>query len=221
MGHGDAGGGDGDGDGDGDFGDGDFGNFGDGDFGDGDGLPKDAPIVAVMHTLTGTADDFAELARVSAARGFRVAVCLRRGHLGVPLKTPRFNLLGHVDDLDIHIGAIKRAYPTAAALFGYGESAGTGLAVRYSGEKRDDCPFAAVVCVCPGYDTTEGGRAVHRPITFVYFARRLISFAHFARRPITFVHFARLEAFQLRYTRWCILCRTVGHWLCGERGLKI
>jgi len=34
---------------------------------------------------------------------------------------------------------------------------GAGLAVRYSGEKRLECPFAAVVCVCPGYDTTEGG----------------------------------------------------------------
>ena len=129
--------------------------------GDGDGdeirLPEDAPVVAVMHTLTGLAEDFAELARVAAARGFRTAVCLRRGHLGKPLLTPRFNLLGDVGDMDIHVSAIKRSYPEARALFGYGESAGTGLAVRYSGEKQDDCPFAGVVCVCPGYDTTEGG----------------------------------------------------------------
>jgi hypothetical protein len=31
------------------------------------------------------------------------------------------------------------------------------LAVRYSGEKGVDNPFVAIACVCPGYDTTEGG----------------------------------------------------------------
>ena len=119
-------------------------------------LPSDAPVMCVLHTLTGTAADFVVLAREATRRGFRPVVCLRRGHLDAPLRTPKFNLLGNCDDLDVHLEAIRMKFP-AAKLFGYGESAGTGLAVRYSGEKGTRNPFAAVSCVCPGYDTTEGG----------------------------------------------------------------
>ena len=122
-----------------------------------DALPEDAPVVAVMHTLTGTARDFAGFARLATERGFRVAVLLRRGHLGRPLKTPRFNLLGNAEDLDAHIAAVKKKYPRARKLFAYAESAGTGLAVRYAGEKGSKCAFDAMTMVCPGYDTTEGG----------------------------------------------------------------
>ena len=119
-------------------------------------LPSDAPVVCVMHTLTGTSADFVVLAREAVKRGFRPVVCLRRGHLDAPLRTAKFNLLGNSDDLDVHLEAIRVKYPSAK-LFGYGESAGTGLAVRYSGEKGVDNPFVAIACVCPGYDTTEGG----------------------------------------------------------------
>ena len=120
-------------------------------------LDEDAPIVAVMHTLTGTARDFAGFARCARARGFRVAVLLRRGHLGRPLATPRFNLLGSCDDLDAQVRATRSRFPRARRLFAYAESAGTGLAVRYAGEKGSTCAFDAMTMVCPGYDTTEGG----------------------------------------------------------------
>jgi predicted alpha/beta-fold hydrolase len=120
-------------------------------------LAEDAPVIAVMHTLTGTSRDFAGFARCASARGFRVAVLLRRGHLGRPLATPRFNLLGSADDLDAHVRAVRRAFPNARRLFAYAESAGTGLAVRYAGEKGSTCAFDAMTMVCPGYDTGEGG----------------------------------------------------------------
>lgn len=119
-------------------------------------LPDDAPVIAVLHTLTGLSDDFAAFASDARRAGFRVAVCLRRGHLGTPLRTPRFNLLGNVDDLDVHVAAIREAFPRTR-LLAYGESAGTGLAVRYGGEKGERCAFDGIVCVCPGYDTSEGG----------------------------------------------------------------
>ena len=109
-----------------------------------------------MHTLTGTSDDFASFAHAAHARGFRVAVLLRRGHLGSPLKTGRFNLLGSCADLEIHLERVTKRFPLAK-VFGHAESAGTGLAVRYAGEKNTQCLFHAMVCVCPGYDTTEGG----------------------------------------------------------------
>ena len=60
-----------------------------------------------MHTLTVVADDFVMLARAATRRGFRIVVMLRRGHLGRPLRTPRFNLLGCVDDLRVHLDGIQ------------------------------------------------------------------------------------------------------------------
>ena len=96
---------------------------------------------------------------------YRPVVCLRRGHLGQPLRTPKFNLLGSVDDLNVQMAAIRRRYP-AARVVGFAESAGTGLAVRYAGEMGEQNPLDAFVCVCPGYDTTEGGafsRCAQRP----------------------------------------------------------
>lgn len=119
-------------------------------------LPNDAPVVCVMHTLTGTSDDFATFTHEAYSRGFRVAVLLRRGHLGNLLKTPKFNLLGSCEDLDVHLKFVKSKFPECEKIFGYAESAGTGLAVRYAGEKNDQCEFDAMTMVCPGYDTTEG-----------------------------------------------------------------
>jgi predicted alpha/beta-fold hydrolase len=66
-----------------------------------------------MHTLTGTSADFVVLAREAAMRGFRPVVCLRRGHIDAPLRTPKFNLLGNSDDLDVHLEAIRVKYPRA------------------------------------------------------------------------------------------------------------
>ena len=43
-------------------------------------LAPGAPVLAIMHTLTGVAADFPELA-AAAAEGFRPVVLLRRGHL--------------------------------------------------------------------------------------------------------------------------------------------
>jgi predicted alpha/beta-fold hydrolase len=116
----------------------------------------DAPVLLVLHTITGTSRDFIDLARLAAARGWRVAVCLRRGHLDVPLTSPRCNLLGSTADLRLQVAAVRARHPGAPLLM-VGASAGTGLLVRYLGEEGSASTVAAAVAVCPGYDTSEGG----------------------------------------------------------------
>jgi hypothetical protein len=60
-----------------------------------EGISDDSPILILMHTITGSAQEFRRLARAAARKHWRVVVCVRRGHLGEPLKTPKFNLLGN------------------------------------------------------------------------------------------------------------------------------
>ena len=115
-----------------------------------------APVLLLLHTIPGTSREFLDLARLAAARGWRAVVCLRRGHLGTPLTSPKCNLLGNTDDLRQQIAAVRARLP-GAPLLALGSSAGTGLLVRYLGEERAKAPVVAAVAICPGYDTSEGG----------------------------------------------------------------
>ena len=66
----------------------------------GHGLPADTPTILVLHTLTGSPQSMAELVQdLHRETGWRVVVCLRRGHADLPLSTPRLNILGCTDDL--------------------------------------------------------------------------------------------------------------------------
>ena len=94
-----------------------------------------------------------------------IAACLRvltqapyslRGCRGVPLTSPRCNLLGSTADLRLQVAAVRARHPGAPILM-VGASAGTGLLVRYLGEEASASTVAAAVAVCPGYDTSEGG----------------------------------------------------------------
>ena len=120
-------------------------------------LPDTAPLLVCLHTITGGSHDFAGAAMLARTRGFRVVVFLRRGHIDRPLATPRFNLLGCVHDLHAQLVHVRSQYPQASHVACLSSSAGTGLSVRYCGEKGDACLIDALVCTCPGYDTTEGG----------------------------------------------------------------
>ena len=112
-------------------------------------------MLLLLHTITGTSREFVALARAAAARGWRAVVLLRRGHLGVPLAAPRFNLLGCTEDMRAQVAAVRARLP-GAPLLALGSSAGTGLLVRYLGEEGARAPIAAAVAICPGYDTGPG-----------------------------------------------------------------
>lgn len=124
-------------------------------------LPADAPTIVVLHTITGSPDSMAELVRdLRAGTGWRVVLCLRRGHADLPLQTPRLNLMGCTDDLREQLDVIRKRFPDSP-LYAVGTSAGSGLLVRYLGEEGEAAPFRASFAYCPGYDIDKGFDVVH------------------------------------------------------------
>ena len=114
-------------------------------------LPADAPIVIYLHTITGTAAQTRWLKKYASLRGWRSATFVRRGH-GGPLRSPSFNLLGTVDDIELQLAAVRRAYPRAAFIGMVGVSAGSAQLISYLGRAGADTPVGAACAICPAWD---------------------------------------------------------------------
>jgi len=139
----------------------------------GHALPATTPTIVVLHTITGSPSSMAELVHdLRAATGWRIVLCLRRGHADLPLVTPRLNILGCTDDLREQLAVIRTRFPESP-LYGVGSSAGSGLLVRYLGEEGDASPFRAAFAYCPGYDTDVGLDQV-RPFYSRMMAKKLV-----------------------------------------------
>lgn len=121
-------------------------------------LPKqqeaDAPIVVVMHGLTGCSASMRSLCASALERGYRPVVFNKRGHGGVKLWTPKLQPFGCVRDLDQALDRIQELFPNAP-LYGVGFSAGSGLLCSYLGEKGDNSRLMAGTLVSPGYNSLE------------------------------------------------------------------
>ncbi|AXY56528.1 alpha/beta hydrolase [Acinetobacter chinensis] len=124
-------------------------------------LPQNVPTIVIMHTITGTPESMRELVRdLHEYTGWRIALCLRRGHAGLPMPVPQMSIFGSVSDLREQLDFIQQTFPQSE-LYAVGSSAGTGLLVRYLGEEGLDTPFKAAFAMCPGYDTELGFKNVH------------------------------------------------------------
>ncbi|MCU4376916.1 YheT family hydrolase [Acinetobacter haemolyticus] len=124
-------------------------------------LPKDTPTVVMMHTITGTPESMRELVKdLHEYTGWRIALCLRRGHAGLPMPVPQISLFGSTSDLKEQLDHIQKLFPRSD-LYAVGSSAGTGLLVRHLGEQAENTPFKAAFAMCPGYDTEIGFKNVH------------------------------------------------------------
>ncbi|QIO06069.1 YheT family hydrolase [Acinetobacter shaoyimingii] len=124
-------------------------------------LPTDTPTIVLMHTITGSPESMRELVKdLNAYTGWRIALCLRRGHAGLPMPVAKMNLFGSTDDLREQIAYIQNKFPQSD-LYGVGSSAGTGLLVRYLGEEGENTPLKAAFALCPGYNTETGFGNVH------------------------------------------------------------
>lgn len=124
-------------------------------------LAPETPTILILHTITGTPESMSELVQdLHRYTGWRIALCLRRGHAGLPMPVPKINLFGSTDDLREQIKFIQDKYPSST-LYGMGSSAGTGLLVRYLGEDGDKTPLKAAFALCPGYNTKLGFSSVH------------------------------------------------------------
>lgn len=152
-----------------------------------EGMAPDTPTAVILHTICGDEQGVRDIVRhIQKQLGWRVAVCVRRGHTGLPLTIPVFNTMGSTGDLIRQLDFIRKQFPQSP-LFGVGLSAGSGLLVRYLGEMGDDSLFQAGVAVCPGYDIE---KAFHRVHPFYNWAMRRKLVKYFLRR-----HRAELEKF--------------------------
>lgn len=137
------------------------------------GLPADTPTVVILHTIGGSPQSMAELVRdVQAATGWRIVLCVRRGHADLPLPVPRINLLGSTDDLREQLAEIRQRFPSSP-LYAIGSSAGSGLLVRFLGEEGGAAPFRASFAYCPGYNTDEAFDKTH-PFYSRYIVKKLV-----------------------------------------------
>ncbi len=136
-------------------------------------LPADTPTIVVLHTLTGSPQSMQELVvDLHRHTGWRVVLCVRRAHAGLPLTEPLFNIFGSEVDLREQLEVIHARYPNAA-LYGVGSSAGSGLLVRYLGLSGADSLMRAAFAYSPGYNTDTGFDNIH-PFYSRYMAKKLV-----------------------------------------------
>lgn len=121
-------------------------------------LDDAAPVLIILTTIAGSASNHACWVADAAAAGWRIVVFNRRGHGQLRLKTPRFNVLGDVDDTHAQLLRATERFPKASFVAMAGISAGSGLLVNYLGGKHRQAAaerIHAAACLCPAYDIWE------------------------------------------------------------------
>ena len=89
--------------------------------------------------------------RYATKRGWRSCVLNRRGHAGLDLSTPTFNIVGCPADTKAQVEVVRRRYPdTFMAMVGI--SAGCGPLMSYLGSQAGLTPVSVAAALCPAYD---------------------------------------------------------------------
>ncbi|ETW08292.1 hypothetical protein, variant [Aphanomyces invadans] len=109
-------------------------------------LPDNAPVVLVLHGLTGCSDGYRSFCADALEAGYRPVVFNKRGHGGSSLSVPLLQAFGCVKDMKEVIHHIQRLFPVAPIV---------GLLCSYLGETGKDSKLQAGVFVSPGYDSVE------------------------------------------------------------------
>ncbi|TFL07567.1 Alpha/Beta hydrolase protein [Pterulicium gracile] len=105
-------------------------------------IREDAPIIVVLHGLTGGSyEAYVRGVLYPACKpveqgglGYRAVVVNYRGCAGVPLTSPQLYSAGHTDDIRQALMYIAHTYPKAP-LVGVGFSLGANVLIRYLGEE--------------------------------------------------------------------------------------
>lgn len=117
------------------------------------------PIMIINHGITGSSTGFTEVDMAQAFSKRGVAVVLnRRGHGGVKLTRPKFNIIGDKKDMREVVEHINAQYPGSPIIL-YGESAGSAIVASYLGEYGERVKDANVIggiLVSPAYDMRRG-----------------------------------------------------------------
>jgi len=120
------------------------------------GLPDSAPVIGILHTITGSSRDHFGMMRYAAKRGWRSCVLNRRGHSGMPLRvTTRFSIVGDADDTVLLVDKMRQKFPDNFIGLA-GISAGSGQIVSFIGREGDNARIDAAASLCPLWDLTSG-----------------------------------------------------------------
>ena len=115
-------------------------------------LPPDTPTMLVLHTISGDPQSMRGFVRyVRETMGWRVALCVRRGHGDLSLQTAHFNTMGNTDDFAEQVRHIQTSFPESS-LYATGVSAGSGVLAHYLGKVGKNTPIKAAIAYCPAYD---------------------------------------------------------------------
>ena len=115
-------------------------------------LPENTPTLIVLHTISGNPQSMRGFVRyIRENLGWRVALCVRRGHGKMRLKTANFNTMGNTDDFAAQIQHIQSNFPLSD-LYATGISAGSGVLAQYLGKVGNNTHIKAAVAFCPAYD---------------------------------------------------------------------
>ncbi|KAF7322957.1 AB hydrolase-1 domain-containing protein [Mycena chlorophos] len=133
-------------------------------------LPEDAPIIVVLHGLTGGSyESYVRSILVPAiARGYRAVVVNFRGCAGVPITSGQMYSAGYTGDIRQALIYISNLYPRAP-LFGLGFSLGANVLTRYLAEEGEQSRLlAGCALACPWHLTKNNHVLRHTAIGRVY-----------------------------------------------------
>jgi len=130
-------------------------------------VKDDAPIVVVMHGLTGGSYEpyvRAILHRACApvekgGLGYRAVVINFRGCAGVPITSPQLYSAGHTDDCRQAVMFIAQTYPKAP-LLGLGFSLGANVLTRYLAEEGDRSRLVSFCALACPWDLEQNNRGL-------------------------------------------------------------
>ena len=139
-------------------------------------LPADAPILGILHTITGSSGENAGFLKYAASRGWRSCVLNRRGHSGMPLRPTtsgyHWSIMGHIDDSVAMVANIRERHPSSFIALA-GISAGSGQVVSYIGREGKNTPIGAAASLCPSWDIRQSFRLLreHYPMADQFVTR--------------------------------------------------
>ena len=115
-------------------------------------LPKDAPILGILHSITGSSKDSRGFMHYAAKRGWRSCVLNRRGHSGMTLRVvPHFSIMGNVEDTVLMVDKTRQRFPKNFIGLA-GLSCGSMQVLSYIGKEGEKVMANAAVSLCPSWD---------------------------------------------------------------------
>lgn len=137
------------------------------------GLPRDAPVVIVLHGLNGGLDSkYARgLLRQVDAHAARGVLLHFRG-ADKPNRLPRSYHSGETGDLATVVDVVRQRHP-GAALAAVGYSLGGNVLLKYLGERGADTPLACATAVSVPFDLAQCAEAVNHGLARIYRAHML------------------------------------------------